>query len=134
MLRVNGFRSLVVVLILLGAVFAPVTRAQPLADRLPSDAILYVGWAGVEKLGPAYSGSHLKGVMDASNLPELFTDLFPKIARRLQLEQMMQGDPVLREIIPTVLAGGEAMWQRPSALYVGPIDLGGRWRWPGVRF
>jgi hypothetical protein len=105
---------------------ATVTRGQPLADRLPSDALLYVGWAGADKLGPAYAQSHLKGVMDASDFPELFSELFPKIARRLQLEQMMQGDPALKEVIPTALALGEAVWHKPTAIYLGPIDLGGK--------
>src|SRR5262245_32673120 len=47
--------------LILAARFA---AAQPLADRLPSDALLYIGWAGSDKLGEAYSKSHLKGVLD----------------------------------------------------------------------
>src|SRR5438552_3037967 len=41
--------------------------AQPLADRVPADAIVYIGWRGTQDLGPAYNGSHLKAVVDASD-------------------------------------------------------------------
>ena len=116
----------IVIVAVVLATCCPRAAAQPLADRIPSDALLYVGWAGAEKLGPAYSQSHLKGLMDASSIPQLFSELFPKIARRLQLEQMMQGDPVLQEIIPTVLATTDVIAKKPTALYLGPVDLGGK--------
>src|SRR2546421_8705992 len=37
--------------------------AQPLADRIPNDALFYVGRSGSQNLGPAYDGAHLKGVI-----------------------------------------------------------------------
>src|SRR5688572_1676395 len=114
-------RSRIALLLLISLAAAPLTRAQPLADRLPADAILYVGWAGADKLGPAYAGSNLKGVLDASNLPELFTDMLPKVARRLSLEFQMQDDPTLKEIIPTALSTFSTLWHKPAAIYLGPV-------------
>ena len=40
--------------------------AQPLADRVPADALVYIGWAGSQNLGPAYDASHLKAVAASS--------------------------------------------------------------------
>jgi len=91
-------RNLVVAMLVLAGA-AQTARAQALADRVPSDALLYVAWAGADKLAPAYAQSHLKGVLDSSNLPELFSELGPRIVRRIQLEQMLQGDPVAKELL-----------------------------------
>jgi prepilin-type processing-associated H-X9-DG protein len=126
-------RILVLAMVMVsGALATQQSRAQALADRVPSDALLYVAWAGAGKLAPAYAQSHLKGVLDASNAPELFSELGPRIVRRIQLEQMLQGDPVAKELLPTLLSLGESMWASPTALYVGPLDLGGKVPMPKV--
>ena len=106
--------------------------AQPLVDRVPSDALLYVGWAGSERLAPAFQGSHLKGLLDSSNLPQLFSELGPRIVRRVQLEGMMEGEPLAREVLPALLTLGETTWRRPTALYVGPMDYSGKVPMPRV--
>jgi hypothetical protein len=123
-------RALVVALVVVG--FAPLGLAQPLADKVPADALLYVGWAGAGKLGPAYAQSHLKGMMDASNVPELLTELGPRIVRRIQLEQMLQGDPMARDLLPALLSLGEAAWKNPTAVYFGPLDYSGKQPKPKV--
>jgi prepilin-type processing-associated H-X9-DG protein len=123
-------RSIVVAMVVLAA-WAPV-NAQPLADRIPSDALLYIGWAGAEKLAPAYAESHLKGVLDSSAIPELFSELGPRIVRRIQLEQAMQGDGFAKEALPALLSIGEVMWKKPTALYVGPLDYSGKVPMPKV--
>jgi prepilin-type processing-associated H-X9-DG protein len=120
----------VVMVVVAGA--AQQSSAQALADRVPSDALLYVAWAGADKLAPAYAQSHLKGVLDSSNLPELFSELGPRIVRRIQLEQMLKGDPVAKELLPALLSLGESMWASPTALYVGPLDLSGKVPMPKV--
>ena len=51
-------------------------QAQPLADRLPADTVVYVGWAGADSLGSQYEGSHLKAILDASNASK-FVDEIP---------------------------------------------------------
>lgn len=99
--------------------------AQPLADRIPSDAILYAGWAGTEKLQAGYDKSRLKGVLEHSSLPQLLNEIGPKIARRLQEEGVLKGDEA-KEILATFLAVGDAAWHKPTALYLGPLDFSGR--------
>src|SRR5258706_13323397 len=125
-------RNLVVVAVVVVAGAARIAHAQALADRIPSDALLYVAWAGADKLAPAYAQSHLKGVLDSSNLPELFSELGPRIVRRIQLEQMLQGDPVAKELLPALLSLGESVWRSPTALYVGPLDHSGKVPMPKV--
>jgi prepilin-type processing-associated H-X9-DG protein len=126
-------RILVVAMVMVAsALAARQSRAQALADRVPSDALLYVAWAGADKLAPAYAQSRLKGVLDSSNLPELFSELGPRIVRRIQLEQMLQGDPVAKELLPALLSLGESVWASPTALYVGPLDLSGKVPMPKV--
>jgi prepilin-type processing-associated H-X9-DG protein len=126
-------RNLVVAMVVVaGALAAQQSRAQALSDRVPSDALLYVAWAGADKLAPAYAQSHLKGVLDSSNLPELFSELGPRIVRRIQLEQMLQGDPVAKELLPALLSLGESVWASPTALYVGPLDLSNKVPMPKV--
>ena len=46
-------------------------RAESDADRAPAESVLYFHWAGAETLGPAYQGSHLKGILDALQLHQL---------------------------------------------------------------
>src|SRR5436190_20416200 len=112
-------RPLLAALLLL----ATTLQAQPLADRIPADALLYAGWAGSDALAPAYANSHLKGVVDASNLPALFADLGPAITRRLELEKNSPLEAFTKNVLPTLLSTGESVWHHPTALYVGPLNL-----------
>jgi len=50
---------------------APAALAQALADRIPGDAEIYIGWRGSDDLGPGYDSSHLKAVIDASKFSQL---------------------------------------------------------------
>src|SRR3954464_9223674 len=95
-------RRFIIIAVALIALVAwiPSAGAQPLADRVPADALLYVGWAGSEHLAPAYAQSHLKGLMDASSLPQLFAELGPRAVRRLQVQGMMDGEPAAAAVLP----------------------------------
>ena len=55
--------------------------AQPLADRVPADAIVYVGWRGAENV-PGYNESHLKAIVDQSNFAAVFNELVPQLIAR----------------------------------------------------
>src|SRR5262245_11940995 len=92
---------------------SPLVRAQTLADKLPDDAILYVGWAGSESLGAAYEGSHLKAMLADSNFPQLFSEFLPRVIQRIGAKE-----PQAIEIYRLVAAIGEPMWRHPSALYL----------------
>lgn len=105
-------------LLALGLAALPV-RAQALAERVPDNALVYMGWQGTEKLKPQYEASHLKAVMDASTMRKFFGESLPKILDRAQAAGA--GGPVA--IAKDLLEVGEVMCKYPTALYVGPVVL-----------
>jgi hypothetical protein len=69
---------------LLTALLFPLASwAQPLSDRVPEDAMLYIGWQGSQAMPPAYQASHLKGLLDSSNIPQFFEDFVPQVMERI---------------------------------------------------
>ena len=56
-----------------------VAKAQPLADQVPADAIIYVGSQGFEAKGPGFAGSHLEGVMKAGEFQTLVDQTLPQL-------------------------------------------------------
>ncbi|HSI33953.1 MAG TPA: hypothetical protein VK986_10240 [Tepidisphaeraceae bacterium] len=101
-------------------------RAQPLADRVPADAILYVGWAGADAV-PGYAQSRLKAVLDQSTLQAVLRELPARvIARAGQAGAPAIANPHLKKLIDTLVAVGDVAWRRPAALYVGPVNLAER--------
>jgi type II secretory pathway pseudopilin PulG len=93
--------------------------AQPLADRVPADAVLYVGWAGAESMGPGFDESHLKALLESAEVGRWVNEVVPRL-----LEVGRRQQPMLAEMgsVPGLLA---PMWRHPTALYVGPVDLAG---------
>src|SRR5437016_6036430 len=118
-------RWLVVVALLISPVFA---TAQPLADRLPNDTLVYLGWRGADSLGPGFEGSHLKGVLDASNLSQVINEFLPDVLMRIAQE-----DPQAAQVLPILSAIARPMWKHPSAYYFGGLDFQGQ-REPMPRF
>jgi len=91
--------------------------AQPLAELVPEDALVYIGWRGASDLGPAYQGSHLKAVLDASNLPALLNDFLPRLIE--QMAPRGRGDNPMAAIGPILAAA----WKYPTAFYYGGFDF-----------
>ncbi len=60
--------------------------AQPLVDRVPADATVYIGWRGADALANQYNGSHLQGMVDASQLRQAFQQTWPSIVARIAQE------------------------------------------------
>ena len=113
--RLPSVLAAVMALVLTGS-----AAAQPLADRVPGDAVLYVGWRGADALGESMKGSHLQGVLEKSGIPELVDRAIP--AGREWLEAAWVGDP---RVSPKLEALPSAMWARPWAFAVlpeGPDD------------
>ena len=109
------------VIIALLANFLLVTRAsaQPLADRVPADALVYVGWMGSQNLGPAgYEGSHLQALAASSDAQKLFTETLPKLSKRIGA-----GNAEAGEVMNAVSAIGGRMWRHPSAFYFSGLDF-----------
>lgn len=98
----------------------PRVQAQPLADRVPADAVIYLGWAGSQHMGPGYEQSHLKAVLDASAIQQLIDESIPRL-----LEKIGHGDRGVAEITAMVSQIGGAMWRHPTAVYFGGIDMPG---------
>src|SRR3954468_17103432 len=80
----------VVVAIVASAIHS--ASAQPLADRVPSDAVIYVGWAGADSMGPGYDGSHLKAILEAADIPRFINEALPKAIQRLGEQERQAGE------------------------------------------
>jgi len=108
-----------ILIALLAVVIAPIVAlAQPLADKVPADAIVYVGWTGSESMGPGLAGSHLKAVLDSSNLGEFFDTFLPAA-----LAKLGQNDPQAGQKLRLLSAIGGPLWGHPSAFYFGGVDF-----------
>jgi hypothetical protein len=92
---------------------------QTLADRVPSDAQIYIGWKGSDDLGGGYAGSHLKAVMDSSQISQLFTDSIPQLVDRLT-----QNDPDAARQAHVVLDCAMAVLRHPTAFYFEGVQYG----------
>src|SRR5688572_15842850 len=92
-------------------------RAQPLADRVPEDAIVYFGWCGASGLPSGYQQSHLKALLDESNLPELFSQFMPALVQKIAREE-----PEAGEGLNAFMTISRSMWQHPTAFYFGGVD------------
>lgn len=106
-------RSLTVLIMVLCANGA---TAQPLADHVPADALIYFGWAGTQTPAPGYDGSRLQAIMDESNFPALIDEFIPAVARRIAKE-----DPQSALIINEMGGLIQAMIRYPIAFYVGDV-------------
>src|SRR3954464_14612256 len=84
---------------LLAIVLCPIAAmAQALADRLPADTVAYVGWSGPDAQAKSYEGSHLKAILESSQLRETFTQFLPKF-----IEQAMKNEPDAAEQVGAVM-------------------------------
>src|SRR5436305_1846156 len=102
----------VAIVLLLCPLWAMAATSAPLADRGPGDALVYLGWTGSDSLGPAYEGSHLKAVLDASSFPQLFQTFLPQLIERVSPQNSQAA-----QVIQLVSAVGGPMWRHPSAFY-----------------
>lgn len=95
--------------------------AQPLADRVPADSIVYFGWQGAEGLTPAYGKSRLKAVLDATDANQILDTFIPQLVKRVSQEkgedakQAAEVGKVFGE-----LAG--PLWRYPVAFYFAGVD------------
>lgn len=86
---------------------------QPLADHVPDDAILYIGWVGTNALQQPYQGTHLQEIMQHSNIPQLLDRALPGL-----IDRVAQEDPDAAEMIRTASSIVREVWQYPVAFYV----------------
>lgn len=103
------------------ALLATAAVAQPLADRVPDDAMVYVGWRGSETMGDAYQQSHLKAVVDASDWRQFFDEFLPAV-----MDKVGQKDADAAEVMRVVSAIASPVWRHESAFYFGGLIAGQR--------
>jgi prepilin-type processing-associated H-X9-DG protein len=106
---------IVLAIVLVIATLSSSAFAQPLAERVPPDALIYIGWAGSTQLGPDYDGSHLKAVLASSGVRALVDqtvgDLIGKVPGGSE-----------RDALRAVYAAlGEAL-KYPTAVYLTGIN------------
>src|SRR3954463_4286526 len=92
-------------------------RAQPLADRVPGDALIYVGWGGGDKVGPGFEGSHLQAGLAEAKMSEVIDQALPRMPRRSAAV-----DPGAAQPLAMTRSLMGAMWRHPSAFYFGGIE------------
>ncbi len=90
-------------------------RAQPLIERVPDGALVYVGWAGTDAARDAYLQSTLKPVVDEMR-PERVRESFDRAVRALAVAT--EDEPEVAEVMNVVLPALGAGWRSPTALYV----------------
>lgn len=106
------------IIAILAILIAPaLALGQALADRVPADAQIYIGWKGAGDLGAGYEASHLKAVMNVSQLSELFTESIPRLVDRLS-----QGDPNAAAQAHTVMEIAISALRHPTAIYFGGLE------------
>ena len=110
-------QRLLICLTILFAGSTPVL-AQPLADRVPGDAIVYIAWRGANDPGAAYGSSRLKQIVDQSNLSLAMNDFLPRALKRIGMI-----DKQANEAMDLVNSFGGAMWKYPTAFYFAGIDF-----------
>src|SRR5689334_659316 len=79
--------------------------AQTLADRVPDDAIIYVGWRGTTDPGQAYQGSHLQTFVQASQFQATIQQVLPQLLQRFAAKDA-ESAAAARQVLPIV----ERLW------------------------
>ncbi|MEM6315821.1 MAG: hypothetical protein AAF743_17160, partial [Planctomycetota bacterium] len=90
--------------------------AAPLADRVPAQTNIYVGWAGGEATVEKIDGTRAGNLLEASNLPAVLETLVPRIADRVAREDERVG-----EVVAHVGELVQALADKPGALFFGGI-------------
>jgi hypothetical protein len=93
--------------------------ASPLADRVPDDALLYVGWRGSRSLGDDFDGSRLKAILDASGVRQLLGPYLTRLTQRIAQEDDEAGEGMA--LVSQLVKG---LCRHPSAVYLGPPKHG----------
>lgn len=95
-----------------------ITAAQPLVDRVPGDAVVYIAWGGAETMGAEYGTSHLKAVLDATDMPNKLPEFVRQLMKKIGEED---ADAKAQAEIVAVIA--DAMWKHPTAVYFAGLDF-----------
>jgi prepilin-type processing-associated H-X9-DG protein len=89
-----------------------------MVDQIPDDAIVYAGWTSGRDLKEAYANSHLKRLIDASNLRSAFDDFLPQILDKIGSASPQDAQSTRR--LTSVL---RILLRHPAAVYFEGLDL-----------
>jgi hypothetical protein len=92
------------------------SRAQTLAERVPRDAIVYLGWKGADSPDTGYAGSHLQSIIDASGFAQIRDQVIPQLIQRIASQSKENGDQA--QAAKTVL---EILWRHPTAAFFAGV-------------
>ncbi len=110
------FKRLLVVC--LSALFVIHAQAQPLADQVPGDALVYVGWRGADDPDSGYAGSNLEALGGAEELSR-------SLAQTLDLvERANAQNPWAGLVCGLVRSIGSSSWHLPTTAYLQAVDDG----------
>lgn len=104
---------------------------QALADRVPADAVLYVGWSGSDAMTGDYARSNLKKLVDQTSFQQNMENLIPLALARLEKDLPRGGQEMAMfksaaDLLPI-------LWHRPCALYFGGASMNPQGA-PSVKF
>lgn len=97
---------------------AMTAAAQPLADRVPADSIVYVGWCGTDSLPAAYEQSHLKAIADSSRIRQAFSQLLPQV-----IQLVSSREPQVGAALGSAYEIAAAVWKHPTAFWFAGLDV-----------
>ncbi len=91
---------------------------QVLADHVPGDAIVYVGWAGADAMQSKDSGTHFEALLKESRANEVMTTYLDQVEAQLakQPPEALQAFKMFRSL-------ATPLWKYPAAFYVAKPDL-----------
>ncbi len=103
--------------IVLSASLARAQSTYPLADKIPADSVVYLGWAGADSLQDAYAKSDLAAFVDHTNLQAVAGDVIPKLfAKMAEQSDDKQTADAFHATLPL-------LWKHPCALYVANVSI-----------
>lgn len=111
-IRLTARLSTMLLFLYLACVPTALAQQEPLVDKVPADALVYVGWEGKSQMGERFAGSKFKRYIETMNFAAEWTKLTDTI-RKEALKQGPEGMTVdtFIKFLPTV-------WDRPWVFYV----------------
>jgi prepilin-type processing-associated H-X9-DG protein len=97
---------------------AGIVNAQAVADRVPADSLIYVGWNGAIKNDPLYANSRFKNILEASAVDQLGTKTIPQLMELLRKENEDAAGA-----LKTVLDVAGPLMKHPTALFIQGVDF-----------
>ena len=116
-------RLLAALLTLLAATAARAAEPAdaPLAKFLPSDAILYVGWAGADRIDQDYQGTHAQQLLAETKFGDLFARYVPELVAAVLAENQDAAEDA-RPVLQAIGEIGPIVWRKPTAFAFGGVD------------